>query len=136
MILYSGLNAQSASDYAIIRAENFEDHRFSRRHIHFLASKSSSPMVKYNPATLFFGSLMYFYQAALSPQISAQCRFQLSCSGFSRSAIREFGMIKGVALSADRIMKCNRIAVTDAKPGEFDGNFLLYDDPSKYRIRN
>ena len=129
------LQAQlSSGDLGLIRAQKFEEAKYKKREIHFLTSKSKSPLVKYNPVTLFFGSMMYFYQAALSPQISAECRFQLSCSNFSKQSISRFGLLKGVALSADRIMKCNRVAMIDARPGDYDVNFRMFDTPSKYHI--
>lgn len=120
---------------ALIRSADHRDPAFEKRHITFLGSESNSAFVKYNPFTLAFGSLLFVYQSALSPQISADCRFRMSCSAFSKASIREFGLIKGIALTSDRIMKCNRLAMTDARPGEYDEFFKLYDTPQKYRIR-
>ena len=138
LLLFTGVcySQTGSGDLQLIHDTNFNKPEYERRHIHFLASKSSNPVVKYNPVTLFFGGLMYFYQAALSPQISAECRFGLSCSNFSKSAIHEFGLIKGIAMSADRIMKCNRIAVMDARPGDYNSNFRIIDTPAKYRMRH
>jgi putative membrane protein insertion efficiency factor len=108
---------------------------YEKRHITFLASESENALVRYNPFTLVFGSLLYFYQGALSPQISAECRFRMTCSHFSKEAIREFGLIKGIALTSDRIMKCNRLAMADMRPGDFDELYKVYDSPIKYRLR-
>jgi putative component of membrane protein insertase Oxa1/YidC/SpoIIIJ protein YidD len=122
-------------DSVLINGADQTDHQYEKRHITFLASNSNSAIVKYNPFTLAFGSLLYFYQGVLSPQISAECRFRMSCSVFSKEAIREFGLIKGIALTSDRIMKCNRLAMADARPGDFDELYKIYDTPIKYRIR-
>ncbi len=57
-----------------------------------------------NPAKL----LLTFYQKVASPQLSANCIFEVSCSRFSRELIAEFGLVKGVALTADRLARCNK----------------------------
>lgn len=133
--MFSQVHAQvTATDFALLKGEQFTERRFEPRHIHFLTPRSKNPVIRYNPVTLVFGSMLYVYQAAFSPQISAECRFQMSCSGFSKQSIGEFGLIKGIALSADRIMKCNRLAMIDARPGDYDVNFRMFDTPSKYRI--
>jgi uncharacterized protein len=130
----AGNGQPSADDIAIIEKVDFEKKQYNPRHIHFMKSPAKSPLIKYNPVFLFFGSMMYFYQSALSPQISADCRFTMSCSNFSKNAITEFGLVKGVALSADRILKCNRIGVSMAKISDYDVNYKILDSPSKYRI--
>ncbi len=35
------------------------------------------------------------------------CQFSPSCSNYGAEAIREYGVIRGVAMSADRIVRCN-----------------------------
>jgi len=122
------------SELYLIGTKDYREPKFEKRTVTFLASNSESPVVKYNPVTLTFGSLLYIYQRILSPQVSAECRFHMSCSTFSKSAIQEFGLIKGIALTSDRIMKCNRLAAADARPGDFDDFFKIYDTPDKYRI--
>ncbi|MDZ7776053.1 MAG: membrane protein insertion efficiency factor YidD [Bacteroidales bacterium] len=72
--------------------------------------------MKYNPVAVSLGGLLYLYQSILSQQISAECLFHPSCSQFGKNAIREFGLLKGVALTADRITRCNRIAAHDIHP--------------------
>lgn len=135
LVISGHLPAQvAASDFDLLKGEQFRERKFEPRHIRFLTPRSKNPVIRYNPVTLVFGSMLYVYQTAFSPQVSAECRFQLSCSGFSKQSITEFGLIKGIALSADRIMKCNRLAMIDARPGDYDVNFRMFDTPSKYRI--
>ena len=131
------LPAQNApEDLSLISTVDFSKQGFEKRDIRFMLPQSDNPVLRYNPVSLFFGSLMYVYQGAFSPQISAQCRFSLSCSAFSRECIREYGLVKGIALSADRIMRCNRIAVLDVHPADFNTSFLVIDSPIKYRINH
>ncbi len=78
----------------------------------FLLPNSKFLAVKYNPVSLFFGSLMFVYQGYFSKQFSAGCLFSPSCSNMSKLYISEFGIIKGVFLSADRLTRCNRMAAT------------------------
>ena len=71
---------------------------------------------RYNPIYWGLNGALTVYQRVLSPQLSRDCGFQLSCSRFSREAIKEFGMVKGVALTADRLSRCNAVAGTDIHP--------------------
>lgn len=77
---------------------------------------------KYNPISLFMASLMYSYQKIISPQISASCLYNPSCSAFSRQLISEYGLLKGSILTADRLMRCNRLAAYDIRKSQFSGH--------------
>ena len=83
-------------------------------------SSQRSFFEKYNPVSLFFNGSMYIYQKTISEQISAQCGFTPSCSEFSKTLIRNFGLIKGVFLSADRLMRCNAHASDEYPPSWMD----------------
>lgn len=94
----------------------------------------SSALVKYNPVTLVLKGAMFAYQHAISPQLSRHCPYEITCSNFSKQSIREFGIVKGVFLSADRILRCNRIGVLDTDPLDFnEQNGTIADAPDKYR---
>ena len=49
------------------------------------------------------------YQIFISPVIGGNrcCRFAPSCSNYAIEAIQELGVIKGLLLSAKRILRCN-----------------------------
>lgn len=51
------------------------------------------------------------YRAAVSPVFDRTglvlCRFHPTCSAYGREAIRRYGMPKGAALAAARIVRCN-----------------------------
>jgi len=75
-----------------------------------------SVFARYNPLTLFFDGSMLVYQKAISEQFSAQCEYTPSCSDFSKKLIQRFGMLKGIFLSADRLMRCNGHALDENYP--------------------
>lgn len=104
-----------------------------------VASTSTNSKVstkrKFNPITLFLGGSLKFYQNTISPQISANCLFEVSCSRFSQGAIQEFGVLKGIALTADRLARCNRISATTINPVRITEQGKVIDDPKMYKIK-
>lgn len=108
-----------------------------KHHREYVYKHEKSWFKKYNPVSLTFGALLYFYQNVLSPQFSADCLFHPTCSDFSKQAIREYGLAKGVFLSADRITRCNRIAATSINLLKIDPNtHHAQDSISLYRMRS
>ncbi|WP_169704724.1 membrane protein insertion efficiency factor YidD [Runella slithyformis] len=92
--------------------------------------------MRINPVYWLLNGALTGYQKVISPQISAECLYELSCSRFSRVAIQEFGVIKGIALSADRISRCNRVAATSIefiRISPLTGRVI--DTPSMYRLK-
>lgn len=89
--------------------------------------------VKYNPVNLAFGGLLFIYQSVISSQIAADCPYEISCSNFSKQSLQEFGLIKGLALSADRVMRCTKIAVKNVHPLRINEKGMLIDPPAFYR---
>jgi putative component of membrane protein insertase Oxa1/YidC/SpoIIIJ protein YidD len=76
------------------------------------------------------------YQKVISPQISADCLYELSCSRFSRAAIQEFGIVKGIALTADRLARCNRVAATSIELLRINAQTgRVVDVPTMYRVK-
>ncbi len=60
------------------------------------------------------------YQKTFSPALAALaptcgCRFAPTCSHYAREALREHGLVAGLALSARRLVKCG-----PWHPGGFD----------------
>ena len=51
--------------------------------------------------------LVRLYQYTLRPFIGPQCRFEPSCSHYAIQALRSHGPMRGTALSARRILRCN-----------------------------
>jgi uncharacterized protein len=54
------------------------------------------------------------YRATLSPALERagfiRCRFRPTCSAYGREAILRYGLPKGGALAATRILRCNPFA--------------------------
>ncbi|MEW5914910.1 MAG: membrane protein insertion efficiency factor YidD [Gemmatimonadota bacterium] len=46
------------------------------------------------------------YQVVLGPLLPASCRFHPSCSEYALEAVRRYGALKGTALAAKRIARC------------------------------
>ena len=124
----------TATDIDQVAKKDFSYHKFDKRKVTYLFAETKNPIVKYNPVSLVFGSLMFFYQKVLSPQISANCPYEISCSNFSKACIKKFGLIKGIALSADRLMRCNRFTAMDIKLQDIDlVKGKIKDDPERYK---
>jgi uncharacterized protein len=87
-----------------------------------------------NPAGYLLGGSLYIYQNTISKHLSADCLFAPSCSEFSKQSIREYGIIRGILASLDRVNRCNRIAEHDLKNFSHDPVSNRYSDPvSRYR---
>jgi putative membrane protein insertion efficiency factor len=47
------------------------------------------------------------YQYVLRPILGANCRFTPSCSDYALEALRMHGVVRGSALAAGRVLRCN-----------------------------
>jgi putative membrane protein insertion efficiency factor len=54
-----------------------------------------------------FLMLIFVWQNALSPYISPACRFAPTCSEYSKQAFIRHGPIKGLLLTAWRLLRCH-----------------------------
>lgn len=132
---YSFLNAQeNIKDWELIRKQDFHNHEFDKHQVKFLFI-GRNPLVRYNPVSLSLGALMYVYQKAISPQFSSKCGYEISCSNFSKHVIQEYGLIKGVALTADRLTRCTPFAAIDVNTVFLNEENKVIDNPEKYKLR-
>ena len=51
--------------------------------------------------------LIKFYQGAISPFFPSTCRFQPTCSHYSKEALEKHGLFKGGRLAIKRIFSCH-----------------------------
>ena len=51
--------------------------------------------------------LIHGYQRYISPMLGSHCRYLPSCSEYADIAISEWGVLRGGALAAWRILRCN-----------------------------
>jgi len=91
-----------------------------------------------NPVKLALGTLMWAYQNLISPQLSASCIYEPSCSAYSIGLLREYGTLRGVIMTADRLMRCNRLVLSDIPPskvnkssGRIPESITYYQWPTK-----
>jgi uncharacterized protein len=99
-----------------------------------IAYRRKSWLARYNPVSLTLKGAMFGYQKLVSQQLARSCPYQISCSNFSKQAISEYGLMKGIFLSADRLTRCTRIGLLDVRPvdmDEIDGSII--DSLSRYR---
>jgi putative membrane protein insertion efficiency factor len=47
------------------------------------------------------------YQRLISPLLGQNCRFYPSCSQYAKEAVLKHGVLRGVQLAAQRIVRCN-----------------------------
>ena len=47
------------------------------------------------------------YKRFISPVLPRSCRFYPTCSEYCRSAVAKYGALKGLALGAWRVLRCN-----------------------------
>lgn len=121
----------------LIASADFKREQFTRtRHVTYLFNGKNA-FVKYNPVSLVFGGLLMVYQKTISVQIGAACPYEISCSTFSGICIRKYGLLKGIALTADRLTRCTRLAFFDMAPGVDYSNSRgrIFDNPDDYRRR-
>jgi putative component of membrane protein insertase Oxa1/YidC/SpoIIIJ protein YidD len=113
-------SGKSLSDNELILNASFEKEEYHNHTAPFLFVHSHNILLRYNPLSLGLGSAMFVYQNVISRQFSAGCLYSPSCSEYSKRLISDFGLVKGVFLSADRISRCNRISATDIRPADVD----------------
>jgi putative component of membrane protein insertase Oxa1/YidC/SpoIIIJ protein YidD len=139
LFMFAEARAQSLTDLELISAEpvaasagSYYGSPLNNRAV--METHRHNVLAGYNPAALLLKGTMFVYQHVISPQLSRGCPYEITCSNFSKQSIREFGIVKGVFLSADRILRCNRIGILDVSPldiNEKNGKFI--DPPNKYR---
>jgi uncharacterized protein len=47
------------------------------------------------------------YQRFVSPAIPQRCKYEPTCSRYAVSAIREYGILRGLVLAGWRLLRCN-----------------------------
>lgn len=51
-------------------------------------------------------ALLDFYKRRISPLLPPSCRFTPTCSEYARLALLKYGLLRGVALAAGRLLRC------------------------------
>ena len=75
--------------------------------------------------------LIRLYQKFISSQDGPSCNFIPTCSRFGMACIQEFGMLRGILLTADRLIRCNGLESThyhkDPSTGKYIDPITDYD---------
>jgi putative component of membrane protein insertase Oxa1/YidC/SpoIIIJ protein YidD len=136
-LLSSTLLSQTKTDRDLMFEKNTLVQAFeTRRQVTYLFAGRNA-FVKYNPVSLVFGGLLLAYQKTISVQIGANCPYEINCSNFSRMCIRQYGLIKGIPLTADRLTRCTRLAGFDFVKGvDYNSRTMkIYDHPNDYTFK-
>ncbi len=54
-----------------------------------------------------FLAMIGFYRSVISPVLPPLCRFEPTCSCYASEAIRNHGAIRGLGLTAARLVRCH-----------------------------
>jgi putative component of membrane protein insertase Oxa1/YidC/SpoIIIJ protein YidD len=111
------------SDFEMLQAKETDENAHIHSHdIRFMRSRSKNVIIRYNPVSLVFGGLMYTYQRFISPQLPSECLYVHNCSNFSKDLFYEYGLVKGLFTTSDRLLRCNRLSALDIHPLMIDEN--------------
>ncbi|MDE0016244.1 MAG: membrane protein insertion efficiency factor YidD [Candidatus Poribacteria bacterium] len=119
-IFVSPVFASEATDLAFIRK------------INPMTTAKPQEVVRFNPQEtselkLAVTGLIRLYQKFISSQDSPTCSFSPSCSRFCMACIQEYGVLRGVLLTADRLLRCNG---SQSRHYHRDGVTGKYIDPA------
>ena len=100
IIFVSSAFANEAADLAFIRKVNP------------ITTPKPQETVRFNPQEpselkLAATGLIRLYQKFISSQDGPTCKFVPSCSRFGMGCIQEYGVVRGILLTADRLLRCN-----------------------------
>ncbi len=75
-------------------------HRTVLRHEAHSSNETSTARI------VFLGAID-LYRTLISPTTASRCGFYPSCSTFGRQAVSDYGAVRGVMMTADRLIRCN-----------------------------
>jgi putative component of membrane protein insertase Oxa1/YidC/SpoIIIJ protein YidD len=99
----SATSDQVAKDIDFILRHHTENQVPADKDARFEAKRISEPEI-------FAKGLIKLYQMVISSQDITACNFTPSCSRFTMEAIQKGGLVKGVLLGGDRLMRCHWLA--------------------------
>ena len=71
---------------------------------------------------------VYFYRGVISPMLSGSCRFYPSCSYYTLTSVKRFGVFRGYVMGVKRIVRCR------PKNGGYDPVPYRYNGGAKWVI--
>ena len=100
VMFVSPMPASEVADLAFIRKFNPITTQEPQEVIRFNSQETSE-------LKLAATGLIRLYQKFISSQDSPACNFHPTCSRFGMACIQEYGMVRGIFLAADRLLRCN-----------------------------
>lgn len=124
--------AQSIEDKNLLLSHNVENQEFNDRVVHYGFKNAKYKGIVYHTLS----SSMYVYQKVISPILSRSCAYSPSCSAYSKELIGEYGLVRGVIFTADRLSRCNKIALTGKGANFLDSKGKHYEDVFYYSFKH
>ena len=129
------LFAQNADDVDLLLNTDFVQ-KNKQREVVYGFTQNPSKITLYNPVYHILSGSMWIYQKFISVQLSSECRYEPSCSAYSKQLIRDFGIVKGIVCSADRLMRCNRITLSGLPQSAFDPiDGKIHETTDRYTLK-
>ena len=100
IVLVSSTRADEAADLTFIRTVNPVTAPKPKEIVHFNPRLMSE-------LKLTATGLIRLYQIFISSQDGPRCSFVPTCSRFGMTCIEEFGIVRSLLLTADRLLRCN-----------------------------
>ncbi|MEL7001864.1 MAG: membrane protein insertion efficiency factor YidD [Bacteroidota bacterium] len=126
------VNAQSfARDLQLIKS-----HKGHPTHVEEVRPKKKAKFTQaINPVYWVYQGGLAVYQKHISPQLSTHCIYETSCSRFSRKLINQYGIVKGIFLTCDRLSRCNRITRSETSRLRINKLGLVREEVSSYTFK-
>ena len=109
--------ADEAADLAFIRKANPITTYQPQEAVRLNLQETSEPK-------LVAAGLIRLYQKFISSQDGPACNFVPSCSRFGMACIQEYGMLRGLLLTSDRLLRCNGSPSTHYHRDQISGKFI------------
>ena len=71
-----------------------------------VSARVQTPEHETSSVKLVFLGAIRLFQELISPIDGPRCGFSPSCSAFGHQAVRQYGPVRGVLLTADRLLRC------------------------------
>jgi len=75
----------------------------------------------------YFSGIIHFYQEYISPVDGDRCAMYPSCSQYMKQCVKKHGVLTGMIMGLDRLVRCGRDEVNISSPVWIDGKKLTYD---------
>jgi len=69
-----------------------------------------------NPIRGLILGLIRLHQQVFSPHVAGACRFAPSCSHYASEAVRKHGVVRGLWLTARRLLRCQPLGPSGYDP--------------------